>query len=418
MLAVLDLNERRRNCDAVLRRNAEYFRSQVQGLGLSTGHSTTHIVPIVVGPDRALLYEACALMRKRGLFLPPVDYPTVAQDQVRYRCSITAGHTREDLDEALGILADTLVPMMRAKDLLAGRWPNVDFHVPGAELALPRHDPQVRELQPVRCGVGGAGVHGASSQPGRAFQGGQHGAVRAEPRRAGGRFPRQPPVPRGVAEEGIDARYSLGLSLGEYNHLVHIGALGFEEALRLLEARGDAYDASPEGAMASVAPVGLAEAETIAAVNGLDVALHNSPRQQVLSGARQDLDAALKQLDFIQPVFIEERSPCIHGCSRRCGTFSARARGHALAEAHEALPAERARQVRGGSGAGDFVDLLSRHVLRPVLWRESMETAAAAAPMPCSSKSAPERSCTTCSGGGGSITRATRPTAKRTSRPA
>jgi 7-keto-8-aminopelargonate synthetase-like enzyme len=118
MLAVLELNERRPELRATLDANARYFRSQAQSLGLSTGHSTTHIVPIVVGADRELLYEACARMRERGLFLPPVDYPTVAQDQVRYRCSVTAAHTREDLDEALNIINDTLVPMMRARGLL------------------------------------------------------------------------------------------------------------------------------------------------------------------------------------------------------------------------------------------------------------------------------------------------------------
>jgi len=57
-------------------------------------------------------------MRSRGLFIPPIDYPTVAQDRVRYRCSITAAHTRADLDEALNILEDTLIPLMRSRGLL------------------------------------------------------------------------------------------------------------------------------------------------------------------------------------------------------------------------------------------------------------------------------------------------------------
>jgi glycine C-acetyltransferase len=118
MLAVLEVNRRETGLRGRLAANAEYFRSQARSLGLSTGNSTTHIVPIVVGDDRALLYEACALMRRRGLFLPPVDYPTVAQDQVRYRCSVTAAHTRADLDEALNILADTLVPALRSRGRL------------------------------------------------------------------------------------------------------------------------------------------------------------------------------------------------------------------------------------------------------------------------------------------------------------
>jgi [acyl-carrier-protein] S-malonyltransferase len=54
---------------------------------------------------------------------------------------------------------------------------------------------------------------------------------------------------------GIRSDWSLGLSLGEYNHLVHIGALSFEDALVLLEQRGQLYEAGPAGVMVSVFPV-------------------------------------------------------------------------------------------------------------------------------------------------------------------
>jgi glycine C-acetyltransferase len=47
------------------------------------------------------------------LFLAPVDFPSVPQDQVRFRASITAAHTRRDLDEALNILNDVMVPSVR-----------------------------------------------------------------------------------------------------------------------------------------------------------------------------------------------------------------------------------------------------------------------------------------------------------------
>jgi glycine C-acetyltransferase len=118
LLAVLDLNATGGGLRRDLWNNAEYFRKGVQSLGLSTGNSNTYVLPIVVGADRGLLYEASALMRSRGLFIPPIDYPTVPQDQVRYRCSITAAHTRADLDEALNILEDSLVPLMRSRGLL------------------------------------------------------------------------------------------------------------------------------------------------------------------------------------------------------------------------------------------------------------------------------------------------------------
>jgi 7-keto-8-aminopelargonate synthetase-like enzyme len=98
--------------------NAAYFRTQLHSLGINTGTSTSYVVPIVVGEDRALLYELGHKLRQHGLFVTPVDYPTVALDQTRFRASVTALHTREVLDEALQILEDVFVPAMRAKGLL------------------------------------------------------------------------------------------------------------------------------------------------------------------------------------------------------------------------------------------------------------------------------------------------------------
>ena len=93
--------------------NAHYFRTKLQALGLDTGASTTYVVPIIIGDRRHMLYDLCRQMRQRGLFLTPVDYPSVPQDQVRFRASITAAHRREDLDEALNIIEDTMVPALQ-----------------------------------------------------------------------------------------------------------------------------------------------------------------------------------------------------------------------------------------------------------------------------------------------------------------
>jgi glycine C-acetyltransferase len=96
-----------------LRENSEYFRTQLHNLGLDTGASTSQVIPIIIGANRMLLYDLCAEMRERGLFLVPVDFPAVPEDQVRFRASVTAAHTRADLDEALNIIADTVVKRLR-----------------------------------------------------------------------------------------------------------------------------------------------------------------------------------------------------------------------------------------------------------------------------------------------------------------
>jgi 8-amino-7-oxononanoate synthase len=89
--------------------NADYFHAQLRGLGIDTGKSTTYIMPIVIG-ERERMYRLCHELRSRGLWVAPVDYPAVPLNRVCFRACVTAKHTRADLDEALNILEDTLVP--------------------------------------------------------------------------------------------------------------------------------------------------------------------------------------------------------------------------------------------------------------------------------------------------------------------
>ena len=89
--------------------NTSYFREKLLGLGLNLGDSTTQVMPIITGSDRPLLYEMCREMNQKGLFLAPVDYPSVPEDELRYRVAVTAAHTKNDLDEALNIIEDVVV---------------------------------------------------------------------------------------------------------------------------------------------------------------------------------------------------------------------------------------------------------------------------------------------------------------------
>ncbi|HSH37893.1 MAG TPA: pyridoxal phosphate-dependent aminotransferase family protein [Chthoniobacterales bacterium] len=89
--------------------NADYFRTQANALGIDTGASNTYIMPLIVG-ERGRMYRLGHELRQRGLWVAPVDYPAVPEDRICFRACVTANHTRADLDEALNILEDTLVP--------------------------------------------------------------------------------------------------------------------------------------------------------------------------------------------------------------------------------------------------------------------------------------------------------------------
>jgi 8-amino-7-oxononanoate synthase len=112
VLAALEIAGRESQLRDRLWSNATYLREQLNGLGIDTGASSTYIMPLVVG-DRARMYQLGHELRRRGLFVAPVDYPAVPEDRICFRACVTANHNRADLDEALNILADTFVPSVR-----------------------------------------------------------------------------------------------------------------------------------------------------------------------------------------------------------------------------------------------------------------------------------------------------------------
>ena len=180
---------------------------------------------------------------------------------------------------------------------------------------------------------------------------------------------------------GVTAPMSLGLSLGEYNHLVHIGALSFEEALRLVDARGVLYDTGPDGAMASVLPLDYPDVAAVVAqaqVRGcLEIAVFNSPTHHVLSGARAALELALGRLErehFVEGVVIEPRIPMHSSCFEPVArAFQGVLEGVSWqSPAKPYLPNVVGRFVED-PGPAQFVTLLSQHVHRPVLWRHAID---------------------------------------------
>jgi len=114
ILKALELGTSQPELRTKLWENADYFHAQLDKLGFDTGASTTYVMPIVIG-DRERMYRLGHELRRRGLWVAPVDYPAVPQNRICFRACVTAKHTRADLDEALNILEDTLVPALLQK---------------------------------------------------------------------------------------------------------------------------------------------------------------------------------------------------------------------------------------------------------------------------------------------------------------
>ena len=86
-----------------------------------------------------------------------------------------------------------------------------------------------------------------------------------------------------------------GLSLGEWTALHAAGVLTFEDALRVLDARGRFMQEAceqTEGGMVSVMGLPLDRVREIAATAGVEIANLNSDDQTVLSGPRKGIEQA------------------------------------------------------------------------------------------------------------------------------
>ncbi len=83
-------------------KNRSRFVNGLRSIGIGTGNSETPIIPIVIGDSgRALkaaerLFECC-------IYASAIRPPTVPVNAARIRTTVTAAHTEDDIDSALGI---------------------------------------------------------------------------------------------------------------------------------------------------------------------------------------------------------------------------------------------------------------------------------------------------------------------------
>jgi [acyl-carrier-protein] S-malonyltransferase len=189
---------------------------------------------------------------------------------------------------------------------------------------------------------------------------------------------------------GVRAAWSLGLSLGEYNHLVHIGALPFADALRLIEQRGRLYDDGPPGMMVSLFPVEAAFVDRVIDDLGLRqrcaIGLYNSPRQQVLSGERDAIEKVVTALDaeiLLDAVEIEPRIP-MHAPAFKPVATKFRSVLSRVPFEPPALPyvPNCCGAVMEGIAPDQLRDYLTAHVCEPVRWQASIEAVTARVPSP------------------------------------
>jgi glycine C-acetyltransferase len=101
-IAAVDLLEESTELVDKLWENTRYFKSEMKKLGFDTGQSETPITPIMLG-EAPLAFSFSKKLLEEGLFAMALGFPTVPRGKARIRVMLSAMHSKDDLDQALGI---------------------------------------------------------------------------------------------------------------------------------------------------------------------------------------------------------------------------------------------------------------------------------------------------------------------------
>lgn len=90
-----------------LKGNVEYFTNGLRNIGIDIGNRESAIFPVKVGNIEETLSFSKELM-KNGIYTNPILYPAVAKNDSRIRMSLSALHTKEQLDYTLATISKIL----------------------------------------------------------------------------------------------------------------------------------------------------------------------------------------------------------------------------------------------------------------------------------------------------------------------
>ena len=88
-----------------LEANTKFFREEMAKLGFNILPGAHPIVPIMLG-DAALAARFADAMLQKGVYVIGFSYPVVPKGKARIRTQISAAHSREDLEMALGAFGE------------------------------------------------------------------------------------------------------------------------------------------------------------------------------------------------------------------------------------------------------------------------------------------------------------------------
>ena len=104
-IAVLDLLENDATLREQLWENTGYFRTQMTRLGFELKPGEHPIIPVMLG-DAKLATDMANRLLDHGIYVIGFSFPVVPKGQARIRTQMSAGLTRDHLDQAVGAFAE------------------------------------------------------------------------------------------------------------------------------------------------------------------------------------------------------------------------------------------------------------------------------------------------------------------------
>jgi glycine C-acetyltransferase len=104
-IAVLELLQRDTSLRENLHANAAYFRDKMTERGFDLKPGEHPIIPVMLG-DAKLATTMADKLLERGIYVIGFSFPVVPQGQARIRTQMSAGLTRQQLDQAVDAFSD------------------------------------------------------------------------------------------------------------------------------------------------------------------------------------------------------------------------------------------------------------------------------------------------------------------------
>jgi 8-amino-7-oxononanoate synthase len=105
ILKILEIFRKDKSAVNKLWENTRYMHAKLREAGLDIAETKSPVVPVMAGADLRLR-EISKRLQQRGLYTGVVTYPAVSKNKTRLRLSVSANHTKEQMDECVRILKE------------------------------------------------------------------------------------------------------------------------------------------------------------------------------------------------------------------------------------------------------------------------------------------------------------------------